>query len=158
MIEHFEDFSLVTDGVEIHLDMDRINGNLDKAQYWLDNQVMTDMLPYMPMDTSAMQKLAQARSRALAGTGEVIAAAGPYGRYLYMGKVMVDSVTGKGPSKIFTGPNSYILRFRRGSKLVATERNLTFSRAGATARWFDTAKKTNLQAWINGVKARVGGG
>lgn len=154
-IEHFESFSIVSDAVDIKVDMSRINGNLDKAQYWLDNQIMTDMLPYMPLDTGMFRNTTQMQSRALAGTGVVIAAAAPYGRYLYMGKVMVDSITGKGPRKIATGPGEYVLRFKKGAKLVATDRPLTYSNPDAVPMWFEKAKDIHGKSWVNGVQSRV---
>lgn len=153
-IEHFKSFSIVSDGMSIKLDMSRINGNLDKAQFWLDNQVMTDMLPYMPLDTGTLRNTTQMKSRALAGTGTVIAATAPYGRYQYMGKVMVDSVTGKGPRKIATGPGGYVLRFNKGAKLVATDRPLTYSNPEAAPMWFERAKQSHLNSWVDGTRAR----
>lgn len=141
-IEHFESFSIVSDAVDIKVDMSRINGNLDKAQFWLDNQIMTDMLPYMPIDTGMLRDVTQIQSRALAGTGIVIAAAAPYGRFQYMGKVMVDPVT--------NSPWA-----RKGAKKVVTDRPLKYSNPEATPQWFETAKQNNLTSWVNGVQSRV---
>ena len=141
-IEHFESFSIVSDAVDIKVDMSRINGNLDKAQFWLDNQIMTDMLPYMPIDTGMLRDVTQMQSRALAGTGIVIAAAAPYGRFQYMGKVMVDPVT--------NSPWA-----RKGAKKVVTDRPLKYSNPEATPQWFETAKQNNLKSWVNGVQSRV---
>ena len=75
----------------------------------------------------------------------------------YGGKVMVDSVTGKGPRKIPTGPGEYILRFRKGAKLVATDRPLKYSNPQAVPQWFEHAKRQNKQFWIDGVKEKIGG-
>lgn len=48
---------------------------------------------------------------------------GPYARYLYHGKVMVNAETGSGPPVIpNVGP-----RWRRGTKLKATDRDLTYT-------------------------------
>lgn len=141
-IEHFESFSIVSDAVDIKVDMSRINKNLDKAQYWLDNQIMNDMLPYMPLDTGTFRNRTQMVSRALAGTGVVIAAAAPYGRYLYMGKVMVDPVT--------NSPWA-----RKGAKKVVTDRPLKYSNPEATPQWFETAKQNYIKEWVDGVQSRV---
>ena len=70
---------------------------------------------------------------------------------------MVDSVTGKGPRKIPTGPGEYILRFRKGAKLVATDRPLKYSNPQAVSQWFERAKQQNKQLWIDGVKEKIGG-
>lgn len=77
---------------------------------------------------------------------------GPYARYQYMGRVMVDRETGKGPRKIPTGPGEYELRFRKGAKLMPTDRKLKYSTPQAVDHWFDEAKKRNERAWIEGVK------
>lgn len=67
------------------------------------------------------------------------------------------SVTGKGPRKIPTGPGEYILRFRKGAKLVATDRPLKYSNPQAVPQWFEHAKRQNKQFWIDGVKEKIGG-
>lgn len=94
----------------------------------------------------------------MAGTGVICVAVPPYGLYLYEGKVMVDSQTGIGPMKIQTGPGEYVLRFRKGAKLVPTGRNLTYSRAGAVPHWFEAAKSAHLQSWIEGTERILNGG
>ena len=48
----------------------------------------------------------------------------PYARYLYYGKVMVNSKTGKGPANI----PGVGLRYRKGTILKATNRDLTFTK------------------------------
>lgn len=144
--------------VTVNVDLSRIADGINRAQYWLDSQISNDMLPYMPMDTGTMIQATRGKSAALAGTGLVVAASTPYGRYLYNGKVMVDSVTGKGPRKIETSPGEYILRFRKGATLVPTDRPLVYSNPLAQPRWFDVAKANNLQSWIDGVKREITGG
>lgn len=145
MLEHFKDFSIDMEGVSIKVDMSRTNGNLDRAQRWLDTQIFKDMEPYMPKRDGIMRDLAQQRSNSVAGTGLVIAAAGPYGRFQYMGKVMVDPVTGSPWA-------------RKGAKKVVTDRDLKYSNPSATPRWFETAKDINLKKWVDGVRREFGGG
>lgn len=70
---------------------------------------------------------------------------------------MVDSVTGKGPRKIPTGPGEYILRFRYGATLVPTSIPLKYSSPDARPRWFEEAKARNKQFWIEGVGEIMGG-
>lgn len=140
------------------VDFKRFEKQFQKAQFYLDSQVMTDMVPYMPRVTGTFINLTKARSAAIAGSGEVVAAAPPYGRYLYMGKVMVDSQTGKGPRKIPKGPGEFEFRYRHGAKLVATERPLKYSNPKATPKWFETAKKMYGDSWVREVKKIAGGG
>ena len=154
---HFSDKNLT---IKANIDLGRIEGNIQKAQFALDSQVMTDMVPYMPMQTGNFIQRTRAMSAAIAGSGKVVAAAPPMGRYLYMGKVMVDSETGKGPARIPVGPNEYIFRFRKGAKLVATERDLQFSKAAnpkVTKQWFDAAKRDHGRDWVKLAKRTAGG-
>ena len=154
---HFTDGTL---SIDANIDLGRIERNIEKAQFALDSQIMTDMLPYMPMQTGTFQNVTRAMSAAIAGSGKVVAAAPPMGRYLYMGKVMVDSETGKGPMRIEVSPGEYIFRFRKGAKLVATDRDLKFSKAAnpkAQKQWFDAAKRAHGKEWIKEVKKIAGG-
>lgn len=154
---HFTDGTL---SIDANIDLGRIERNIEKAQYFLDSQVMTDMVPYMPMQTGNFIQRTRAMSAAIAGSGKVVAAAPPMGRYLYMGKVMVDSETGKGPMRIEVSPGEYIFRFRKGAKLVATDRDLKFSKAAnpkAQKQWFDAAKRDHGKEWIKEVKKIAGG-
>ena len=144
-------------GTEIRITVSGLNADLKKAQYWLDNQIMTDMIPYMPMDTGTLIQNTVSRSRALAGSGLVCAAAQPYGRYLYEGKVMVDSETGKGARRIMLPTGEIIYRHRRGARLVATDRDLKFQRPGAEAHWFEAARRDHFEQWVEGVQKILGG-
>lgn len=152
------DVVLDTAGCHVIIKTSVLGARVDKAQFWLDSQIMTDMVPLMPMEKGTFVQLTRARSASMAGTGWVCAAAGVYGRYLYEGKVMVDSVTGKGPSKIPTGPGEYVLRFRKGAKLVPTTRPLTYSNPSAVSHWFTEAANRHSDEWLQGIKDIMGGG
>lgn len=152
-----KDIEIVGTHVKVKVDMSRFEKQFQDAQYYLDSQIMTDMLPYMPRQTGTFINLTRARSAALAGSGMVVAAAPPQGRYLYEGKVMVDSVTGKGPRKIPAGPGECVLRYRKGAKLIPTNRPLTYSNPQATPHWFDTAKKNHGEQWVEETKKIAGG-
>ena len=130
--------------LELDIDTEKLKQNGQKAQYWLDSQIMTDMLPLMPMDTGTFINATLAQSQALAGTGTVIAGIGPMGRFLYEGLVMVDPETGS--------PFA-----RAGVKKVVTERPLTYSRPGAVAHWFEEAKAVHLHDWVKGIAKFYGG-
>lgn len=157
MATHFKGFTLESANMRVNFDPKRLNQNVDRAQEALDNAIMNSMIPYMPQNTGTFIKVTRAKSMSLAGTGIVCAAAPPYGRYLYYGKVMVDKNTGKGPMKISTGPNGYVLRFRKGAKLVETERPLTYSNPRAKPKWFEVAKEKNLDKWVKLVSDKLGG-
>ena len=102
----------------------------------------------MPLLTGSMQQ----RSYVDDG-GRMVVFPGPYARYQYEGKVMVDSVTGKGPMWIPT----IGYRFHKGAKLSPTDRKLTYSQPNATDHWFDAAKSANGGYWVAEVKRIAGG-
>lgn len=143
-IKHFSNISIVSADMEVFINMGRINANLDKAQWWLDTMVMTDMVPYMPHNTGTFVNVTRAQSAAIAGSGMVVAGAAPMGRFLYEGVVMVD-------------PETNSPWARPGAKKIVTAQPLTYSNPKATPHWFDTAKEKHGKQWIAGVKAVAGG-
>ena len=141
----FKDINITGTRVKIEVDMSRFEKQFQDAQYYLDSQVMTDMVPYMPSRTNAFVNLVRARSAATAGSGTVIAGVPPSGRFLYEGKVMIDPVTGSPWA-------------RPGAKKVVTNRPLTYSNPQATPHWFDTAKERHGKQWVEETKRIAGGG
>lgn len=144
----------------MHINLQRFEGQYQKAQYELDSMVMTSMIPYMPKVTGTFINVTQGMSQSLAGTGVVVAAAPPMGRYLYEGKKMVDSVTGKGPRHIKLSSGEVIFRFRKGAQLQPTTENLDFEKSAnpeVQAHWFDAAKKDHGEAWVEKTKELAGG-
>ena len=141
----FRDIRINGKNVRIPVDMSRFKQQYKEAQFYLDSQVMTDMIPYMPSRTHAFVNLVRARSAALAGSGVVVAGVPPSGRFLYEGKVMIDPVTGSPWA-------------RPGAKKVVTNRSLTYSNPQATPHWFDTAKERHGKQWVEETKKIAGGG
>lgn len=131
--------------INMQIDLSRFDRQYSDAQKKLDSIVMTDMVPYMPHQTGTFINVTKAMSASLAGSGKVVAAAPPMGRFLYHGKVMVDEVT-KSPWA------------RPGAKKVVTDRDLKYSNPKATPFWFDTAKDKYGKSWIKQVKKIAGGG
>ena len=141
----FKDINITGTRVKIEVDMSRFEKQFQNAQYHLDSQVMTDMVPYMPRQSGAFINLTRGRSAALAGSGVVVAGVPPSGRFLYEGKVMIDPVTGSPWA-------------RPGAKKVVTNRPLTYSNPQATPHWFDTAKERHGKQWVEETKRIAGGG
>lgn len=83
-----------TQNMRANISLARFDEQIQSAQFWLDSQVMTDMVPYMPHETGTFINVTRAKSASLAGTGMVCAGTGPMGRFLYYGKGMVDELTG----------------------------------------------------------------
>ena len=143
-IHHFDGFSIARGDITVDVDMSRVERNLNKAQFALDSAIMTSMEPYMPMDTGQFIAVTKGMSAALAGTGQVVAAAPPTGRFLYEGKVMV-------------GVKSRSAWAKKGERKITIGKNLRYSRGGAQANWFEKAKSEDLDSWVNLVQNIVGG-
>lgn len=153
-IKHFEGFSIVDGDIQVTLNLSRFEKQFQEAQWQLDGNVMNSMIPFMPMITGKFIDVTRAASASIQGSGGVYAAYGTQGRFLYEGKVMVDELTGsawarRGAKKVLVS--------QYGGKTNAKE-DLTFSRAGAQAFWFDAAKKKDGKNWLKDVKRTAGGG
>lgn len=141
---NLKDFNHADGRVNINIKFAKYNKRFEKAQYALDSQVMTDMVPLMPHNTGTFINVTRAQSAALAGTGEVVAASAPYGRFLYYGKVMVDPETGSPWA-------------REGVKKVLTDKPLTYSNPSAVPEWFEAAKDKHKAEWIKIAQRKVWG-
>lgn len=142
---HYKDRTIT--GV-MRIDLSRFEGQYSRAQYELDNMVMTSMVPYMPMQTGTFINVTRGMSSAIAGSGKVVAAAPPMGRFLYEGKVMV-------------GERTRSAFAEKGEKKVVTQSKLQFSKhehRSVTDHWFDAAKKADGDAWVKKAKKLAGGG
>ena len=94
-------------------------------------QVQKDTSPYVPALTGSLDQ------RTFVDENEVIYP-GPYARFLYYGKVMVDPATG----------STYATK---GGTKVVTDKDLVFNKAmhsQAQAFWFEASKAENLDKWI----------
>lgn len=139
-IQHFPDISIVDGHVRVFIHLDRFSDPFIRAQQWLGDRVLEDCKPLMPLLTGGLQQRSHTENN-----GRRVVFPGPSGRFLYMGKVMVDPDTGSPWA-------------RRGVKKVVTNRPLHYSRPGATSHWFDAAKARNGEYWVEGVKRIAGGG
>ena len=154
-IHKIKGFQIHTDSVQIDVDMSRVENNLNRAQFALDSAIMTSMIPFMPQQTGQFINETQAESAALAGTGKVVAAAPPQGRYLYEGVKMVDAKTGKGPMKITDKYGGEVVRWKKGTKLKPTNIPLTYSRGSAQSHWFEPAKEKDGDNWVKLVQKEM---
>ena len=157
----FPDLHVEKSSAEVHytlnLDMDRFEGQFDKAQHMLDTQIMTDMIPYMPKVTGTFINRTLAMSASVAGSGYVYAAAPPYGRFLYAGKTMVSPSTGSTWAKY--GEQKVLVSQYRGK--TNAQENLTYNSSfnpRVTAEWYEEAKRRNGKRWINMTKGVAGDG
>lgn len=119
----------------VHTDLSRIGPMLrnasDKAQHAVAIQAQKDTSPYVPALTGSLDQ----RTRV---DGNQIIYQGPYARYLYYGKLMVDPTTG----------SSYA---PKGGTKVLTDKNLVFNKAmhsQAQDHWFEASKSENMDKWL----------
>lgn len=156
-IKHFKGFSIVDGDIRVTLNMSRFERQFQRAQYQLDGAVMNSMVPFMPMESGAFVNVTRAASAAVQGSGEVYAAYGPQGRFLYEGKTMVSPSTGSTWAK--RGERKVLVSEYSG-KTNAKE-NLSYSRQAhpkAQPHWFDAAKEKDGKKWVKNVKRTAGGG
>ena len=110
---------------------ERLASASEKAEHIVAIQVTKDTSPYIPLLTGSLDT----RTRV---DGSRIIYPGPYARYLYYGKLMVDPETG----------SSYA---RKGTTKVLTDKNLVFNKAmhtQAQSHWFEASKAENLEKWV----------
>ena len=154
-VHHFDRITVNSDNMTLDLHFNHIERNFNNAQYELDTAIMNSMQPFMPMQDGNLINTTKAESAALAGSGQVVAATGSYGRFLYEGATMVDEKTGspwarKGARKV---PVSQF-----GGKTNARS-TLSFSQSKhpqAQPHWFDPAKEKDLDEWVKVVKKEIG--
>ncbi len=96
-------------------------GNNGAVQMFHTQNVLRRIKRYMPFRTGATYKITMIQTDIR--KPEIVTDV-PYARYLYYGKAMVDSVTGKGP--VFIKGVGY--RYRKGATLRPTERNLVYTK------------------------------
>ena len=132
----------------VHADLsgvqEAIEGRSDRAAHVVAWQAKKDTDPYVPMLTGSLKNRVQV-------DGSTIVYPGPYARYLYYGKVMVDSETGKGPMHFTDAEGVEVFRFRKGAVLTPTDRDLVFTKDFhplAQAHWFEASKAQNLDKWL----------
>ena len=103
----------------------------DKAAHVVAQQVKKDTAPYVPFRTGSLN------SRTVV-VGNTVIYPGPYARFLYYGKVMVDPETGSTWAPL-------------GGTKVLTDRDLVFTKdfhGDAQAYWFEASKAQNKDKWL----------
>lgn len=128
----------------------RLKGSVPKVEHAVAVQMESDIRPYVPMLTGKFRNDTKVRRN-------LIIYPGPFARYLYEGKVMVDAETGKGPSVYIDKKGNRVIKYKKGTKLKATEKNLVFTKTSpvqAGAHWDKAAKAQNMDKWEEtGIKA-----
>ena len=122
-------FGLYFDGLDAI--KNKLSENCTRAESVVGQQIIKDTTPFVPALTGSL------KNRAYLDSNKIIYP-GPYARFLYYGKVMVDPQTG----------STYA---PKGGTKILTDRDLVFSKAmhpQAQAHWFEASKAQNLDKWI----------
>lgn len=122
-------FTVHTSGLSVI--PERLKAASEKAEHTVAIQVQKDTSPYVPFLTGSLDQ----RTRV---DGSEVIYPGPYARYLYHGKVMVDPETGSAYAQ-------------KGGTKVVTDKNLVFNKAmhsQAQAYWFEASKAENMDKWL----------
>ncbi len=112
-----------------------------RAEHLVAQQVAKDTSPFVPMVTGSLD------IRTRVDESNVIYP-GPYARYLYYGKVMVD-------------PNTGSTFAPKGGTKVVTDRNLVFNQTvhpQAQDHWFEASKAQNKEKWLRVAEKAVKNG
>ena len=144
-----------TGEIKLHISLDRIGNNIDKAQDALDAQVWADVKQYMPFATG---NLVQRTGDINAGTrGEVYLYDPdlPYGHYMYNGIVYVEpdpypNVGG------FYSPN-YGWWSIPGVQKIPSDRPLHYTAPNAVSQWGRVAYENHHEQWVAVAKAAARG-
>lgn len=115
--------------VKSDIDLAKITSRLDRANEILANEAMKDTDKFVPKLTGTLS----GGTRVVDGQ---IIYPGPYARYLYHGKLMVDPETG----------SSYA---RKGSTKTLTGKSINVAKSNPMAQpeWFEVSKGMNLEKW-----------
>lgn len=122
-------FTVRTEGMEAL--KDKLAEASAKAEHIVALQMRKDTSPYVPALTNSLDTRTQV-------DGGSIIYPGPYARYLYYGKLMIDPET----------KSSYA---KAGGIKVVTDKNLVFNKSvhsQAQSHWFEASKAQNLNKWV----------
>ncbi len=142
-------FNVKTDGIEALRDKMRVACTV--AENILAWQIKADTEPYVPADTLSLTTRTEVRYNNIIYPG-------PYARYLYYGKYMVDE-SGHGPRHYVDSNGNEVIRYPKGSHLHATDKDLVFSQkvhGQAQSHWFEASKAENLDKWKRVVAKAIG--
>lgn len=137
---------MITVTMQSNLDANYLSGRASKMEKALAWQIMKDTTEFVPALTGSLTTRSYVR-------GSSIVYPGPYARYLWYGKAMVNSATGKGP--MFIPGVGY--RWPKGAILMPTSRPLKFNtsmHAKAQDRWMEASKRQNMEKWEK-IAARI---
>lgn len=115
--------------VKVEINDAKLKARVDRANEILANEAMKDTDKFVPKLTGTLS------GGARVSDGQIVYP-GPYARYLYHGKLMVDPKTG----------SSYA---RKGSTKTLTGKSINVAKSNPMAQpeWFEVSKGLNLEKW-----------
>lgn len=122
----------------VNIDEEMMERRTPRADHILAVQAAKDTEPFVPALTKSLTNRTQV-------VDENIVYPGPYSRYLYNGKLMIDPATGSPWGS-------------KGATKVLTDRNLVFNKsvhADAQDHWFEASKAVNLNNWLRVYKGAL---
>lgn len=126
----FLKFDIIADGLTDTITR-VLSAKATKAEHIVAQQVKKDTEPYVPALTESLNDRTKV-------DGNMIIYPGPYARYLYYGKLMVDPDTGSSWAK-------------KGATKVLNDRNLVFNTSvhpQAQSHWFEASRAQNMDKWV----------
>lgn len=134
--------------VNIKIDTSRIDKNLKECQKLLNLQIVADCDPLIPFQQGALRNSVNYPKGIYGGEIEYNT---PYAHYQYQSVVYSPNIPIKDSEGNITGWFS-----PPGQKKQPTGRTLQYHTPGTTGKWFEVAKKRNLQSWVRLVKETAG--
>jgi hypothetical protein len=96
----FKDITMENEFMTAHIGLSVFGGRFERAQAWLDREILKKMTPIIPYKTGAFLNRILNNNAGRAGTGEIRTSVPPQGRYLYPG------VTARGIPFHWTNPKT----------------------------------------------------
>lgn len=115
--------------VKVEINDAKLKARVDRANEILANEAMKDTDKFVPKLTGTLS------GGTRVSDGQIVYP-GPYARYLYHGKLMVDPKTG----------SSYA---RKGSTKTLTSKSINVAKSNPMAQteWFEASKAINIDKW-----------
>lgn len=135
-----------SDCMSIDISFDRLARYMSASQRALDRQVLTDMVPFMPMESGHLVNETMAMNEPNIGSGELILDTTEYARFLYHGKEMIYEPTGSTWAPA-------------GETKVVTDITLNYNKAAhpnAGPEWFERAKEAKKRTWLKVAREAAG--
>lgn len=137
---------MITVDLKQNIDPNLLSGRATKLEKAITWQILKDTARFVPAMTLSLSNRAFVK-------GNSIVYPGPYARYLYYGRRMVNAATGRGPRWI----RDVGWRWPKGAKLRPTDEPLHISTAvhkDATSNWMEASKARNMKTWEK-IAARI---